>query len=255
MTAPKKKIRELSIRALIPNRVTTLSLCLGLWAIRLGFDGQYAMAVTAIIGATFLDGIDGSLARLLKSTSKMGGELDSLADFLSFGVAPVLVLYAWAFDGSHSIGWIAVLAYTICMSMRLARFNVIMLDENNDVPIWKKGFFVGVPAPAGAGLVMFPFYLDLGQIVNLQTYPVLLALYIGAVAFLMVSTIPTFSLKKLKVPKKYMLISLVLVALVAAFLQSSPWLTLTALTLAYLTSIPISIIRFRKTQKLNAISE
>ena len=250
-TNHKPKNRELSLRSLIPNLVTTLSLCLGLWAIRLGFDGQFEMAVVAIIAATFLDGIDGSLARLLKSTSKLGGELDSLADFLSFGVAPVLVLYSWAFSNGPSLGWIAVLAYSICMAMRLARFNVIMLDDSVEQPLWQKGFFVGVPAPAGAGLAMLPMYLQFSDILSVSLYPAALSIYLGFIAFLMASTFPTFSLKKVRLKRKYLLFTLVLVALIVAFLQAHPWATLTALSFAYLASIPIAGIKFKKLKRQN----
>jgi CDP-diacylglycerol---serine O-phosphatidyltransferase len=242
----KRKSRELSLRSLIPNVVTTLSLCLGLWAIRLGFDGQFAAAVLVIIAATFLDALDGSLARLLKSTSKLGGELDSLADFLSFGVAPVLVLYSWAFAQGPGLGWIAILAYSICSAMRLARFNVMMLEEGPELPLWQKGFFVGVPAPAGAGIAMLPFYLHFSGLFSFDDYPIALATYIGAVAFLMVSTFPSFSLKKLRLKRKYILVTLVLVAVTIAFLQAHLWVTLTILSFLYLLSIPIACMKFRK---------
>ena len=252
--APKRKSRELSIRSLLPNMVTTLSLCLGLWAIRLGFDGQFEAAVMAIIAATFLDGIDGSLARLLKSTSKLGGELDSLADFLSFGVAPVLVLYSWAFSEGPGLGWIAVLAYSICAAMRLARFNVVMLDDSYDEPLWQKGFFVGVPAPAGAGLVLLPMYLHFSDIFSLSLYPIALSFFIGFVAFMMAGTLPTFSLKKVRLKRKYILMALILVALTVAFLQAHPWVTLSILSLAYSVSIPIACLKFKKMRLQNEVT-
>lgn len=152
------RIREIPLRLMFPNLVTVLAICAGLSGIRFGFEGRFEPAVVMVLLAAFLDGVDGRLARLLKATSKFGAQMDSLADIVNFGVAPALVLYAFLLDRAGSPGWIATLLFAIACGMRLARFNV--LDEDNSQPSWQAEYFVGVPAPAGAVLVMLPLYLS-----------------------------------------------------------------------------------------------
>ncbi|TJW83523.1 MAG: phosphatidylcholine/phosphatidylserine synthase, partial [Mesorhizobium sp.] len=151
------RIREIPMRMVLPNLVTVLAICAGLSGIRFGFEGRFEPAVVMVLLAAFLDGIDGRLARMLKATSKFGAQMDSLADIVNFGVAPALVLYAFLLDLAGSPGWIAALLFTIACGLRLARYNV--LDEETDRPQWQTEYFVGVPAPAGAVLVMLPLYL------------------------------------------------------------------------------------------------
>src|SRR6202163_1579467 len=154
---PKRRFRSIPVRRLAPNLVTLLALCAGLTAIRMAFENRYALALAAIVFAAVLDGIDGRLARLLKGTSKFGAELDSLSDFVNFGVAPALILYFWGLHDLKSAGWIAAMVFAICGALRLARFNVMV--EDPDRPVWASNFFVGVPAPAGAITVLLPIYV------------------------------------------------------------------------------------------------
>src|ERR1700674_856332 len=154
---PKRRFRRIPVRTLAPNVITLLALCAGLTAIRMAFENRYVLALAAIVFAAFLDGIDGRLARFLKGTSRFGAELDSLADFVNFGVAPALILYFWGLHDLKSAGWISAMVFAICAALRLARFNVMIDDP--DKPAWASNFFVGVPAPAGAITVLLPIYL------------------------------------------------------------------------------------------------
>src|SRR6202163_1711638 len=154
---PKRRFRRIPVRTLVPNVITLLALCAGLTAIRLAFEDRYQLALAAIVFAAILDGIDGRLARLLKGTSRFGAELDSLSDFVNFGVAPALILYFWGLHDLKSAGWIAAMVFAICGALRLARFNVMV--EDPDRPVWASNFFVGVPAPAGAITVLLPIYV------------------------------------------------------------------------------------------------
>ncbi|RWO14523.1 MAG: phosphatidylcholine/phosphatidylserine synthase, partial [Mesorhizobium sp.] len=194
------RIREIPMRMVLPNLVTVLAICAGLSGIRFGFEGRFEPAVVMVLLAAFLDGIDGRLARMLKATSKFGAQMDSLADIVNFGVAPALVLYAFLLDQAGSPGWIAALLFTIACGLRLARYNV--LDEDTDRPQWQTEYFVGVPAPAGAVLVMLPLYL---YFLRLGVEPSRPAAFIAAgftvlIAFLLVSRLPVYSGKSLKVP-------------------------------------------------------
>src|ERR1700731_5199798 len=155
---PKRRFRRIPVRTLVPNVITLLALCAGLTAIRMAFENRYVLALAAIVFAAFLDGIDGRLARFLKGTSRFGAELDSLADFVNFGVAPALILYFWGLHELKSAGWIAALTFAICAALRLARFNVMIEDPNR--PAWAGNYFVGVPAPAGAITVLLPIYVQ-----------------------------------------------------------------------------------------------
>src|SRR6202045_54796 len=155
---PKRRFRRIPVRTLVPNVITLLALCAGLTAIRMAFENRYVLALAAIVFAAFLDGIDGRLARFLKGTSRFGAELDSLADFVNFGVAPALILYLWGLHELKSAGWIAALVFAICAALRLARFNVMIEDPNR--PAWAGNYFVGMPAPAGAITVLLPIYVQ-----------------------------------------------------------------------------------------------
>tara|TARA_R110000868_G_scaffold137612_2_gene351177 strand:- start:1609 stop:2457 length:849 start_codon:yes stop_codon:yes gene_type:complete len=235
----------LPIRTVIPNALTVLALCAGLTAIRFGLEGRFEASVVAIIVASVFDALDGRVARFLKGTSRFGAELDSLTDFVNFGVAPVIVLYLWSLSAIGGIGWIAVLGYAVCCALRLARFNVAL--EDPDKPAWSANYFVGVPAPAGALLVMLPLYLDFIGFSALRTLPVLVALMCIFVAFLMVSRVPTFSGKRmsLRIDREMVLPILVLVGMVAAVVMNYPWHAFTAIALGYLAVLPVSILRHR----------
>ncbi len=159
------KTRRFPIRRIIPNIVTLLALCLGLTAVRQGLEGRFELAVMCIVIAGFLDAFDGRLARLLKAESPLGAQLDSLTDFVNFGIAPVLLVYLWALQSTGRLGWAIILVYSVCCALRLARFNVDM--EEADRPAWKIRYFIGVPSPSAGGLVMLPIYLQLAEIIDL----------------------------------------------------------------------------------------
>lgn len=236
------------MRTLIPNALTVLALCAGLTAIRFALESRFEAAVVAIIVASVFDGLDGRVARLLQGSSRFGAELDSLTDFVNFGVAPVIVLYLWSLSAIGGVGWIAVLGYAVCCALRLARFNVAL--EDPDKPAWTGNYFVGVPAPAGAMLVMLPLYLTFIELPGLRTLPILVALHCFFVAFLMISRIPTFSGKRMgiRIKRDMFLPILLLVGFSAAVVLNYPWIAFTALSLGYLATIPVAVMRYRHHQ-------
>jgi CDP-diacylglycerol--serine O-phosphatidyltransferase len=234
---------QVPVRVLIPNIFTLVGLCAGLTAIRMGIEHRWDLAVAALVFAAVLDGIDGRVARLLKASSRFGAELDSLADFVNFGVAPAIIMFNWALEDLRSVGWIAVLVFAVCSALRLARFNVSL--DATDTPAWKSNYFVGVPAPAGAIILLLPIYAqDLGLHVPILTPLVLL--YTLAIALLMVSRVPTFSGKLIgqRIAREYVLPLFVAAALFIALLLTFPSLTLAAGSLIYLALIPVSAYRY-----------
>lgn len=238
-----RSARQVPVRALIPNLVTLLALCAGLTAIRMAIDARYELAIGAILLAAVLDALDGRLARMLKSTSRFGAELDSLADFVNFGVAPAVILYVWAFAAVPSLGWLAALIFALCTALRLARFNT-ELDEVR--PRWQANYFTGVPAPAGAVVVLLPFY---AAGIGVPEGPVLTGftfLHTCAMAALLVSWHPTFSGKLLgrDIDRKYVVPLFASAALFAGILATYPYLSLLAVSLAYLASIPLAGRRY-----------
>ncbi len=235
--------RDVPIRYLAPNLATLLALCAGVTAIRAAIEARYELAVALIVLAALLDGVDGRLARALNAQSRFGAELDSLADFVSFGVAPAVLVYMWGLTPLHGLGWIAVLIFACAASLRLARFNAA-LDE--DRPKWQSDFFTGVPAPAGAIAVMLPIYLDEAGIIGTRQVPLVAAAYVLIVAGLLVSTIPTYSGKLAgeRIAREYVRPALVSAAFAVALLATYPFQTLAAVTLAYLALIPLGMTRF-----------
>ena len=233
-----RRLRELPVNSLIPNILTVLALCAGMSAIRFAMQDKWELAVAAIIVAGILDGLDGRMARLLKGATKFGAELDSLSDFIAFGVAPALVVYMWSTEVLGGIGWIAGLAYSTCCALRLARFNTALDDPNR--PAWASFFFTGMAAPAAACMVLLPMAVSfqLGDAVVRE--PVVMAFWLLAVAFLMISHISTYSFKRVRVKREMVLPLLVVVGIVAAILASYPWFVLSVLGVAYLGSIPFS---------------
>lgn len=237
----------LSMRAVVPNAITAAALCSGLTGIRFAIAGDFEKAVQAVILAGLLDGIDGRAARLLKAQTRFGAELDSLADSISFGVAPALIVYLWTLHQLPSMGWICALAFAICCVLRLARFNarLDMLDQ----PHKRAGFLTGVPAPLGAGLVFLPLYLWIATGLAAFANPVAVSLWIAFVAFLMISNLPTLSWSRMRPPPTMRLGVIALVGLTMAALLTEPWFTLAALSLAYLALIPLGLAfyaRFRR---------
>ncbi len=238
--------RAIPLRVLIPNMITLLALCAGMTAIRLAIENKLDLAIGCIVVAALLDGVDGRVARYLKGTSKFGAELDSLADFVNFGVVPGIVLYFWGLHDLRSIGWIGSLVFAICMVLRLARFNVTSGDPNR--PAFQANFFTGMPAPAGACTVLLPIYLDFLGLTHEPSHAKYELAYVLLIAFLMISTIPTFSGKKLgnRIPREWVLPIFVVAVVVVMLLALYPWESLTSLTLGYLATIPFGVIYYRK---------
>ncbi len=242
----RRRFRPIPVRTLVPNVITLLALCAGLTAIRMAVEDRLDLALAAIVFAAALDGIDGRIARLIRGTSRFGAELDSLADFVNFGVAPGLILYFWQLKELKSVGWIAAMVFAICAGLRLARFNVAIEDPNR--PAWASNFFVGVPAPAGAITVLLPIYVHFLDLPAVSFRASLTFLYTLAIAFLMVSRLPVYSGKKLgtRVPREMVLPVFVLVVLFVALLISYPWEVLTLGTLSYLASLPMGWLSYRR---------
>jgi len=248
----RRRFKAIPVRTLLPNLITLLALCAGLTAIRLAVEDKLDLALAAIVFAALLDGIDGRIARMVKGTSRFGAELDSLADFVNFGVAPALILYFWGLHELKSAGWIVALVFAICAGLRLARFNVMIDDPNK--PVWAGNFFTGIPAPAGAITVLLPIYLSfLGVPVSLITIW-LTFFYTLAIAFLMVSRLPVFSGKRVgkRVPPEMVLPVFVMVVLFFAMLVSYPWQLLTVGTVAYLACLPLGWMSYREHQRKDA---
>lgn len=250
----RRRFKAIPVRTLVPNLITLLALCAGLTAIRLAMEEKLELALAAIVFAALLDGIDGRIARMLKGTSRFGAELDSLADFVNFGVAPALILYFWGLHELKSAGWIAALVFAICAGLRLARFNVMIDDPNK--PIWAGNFFTGIPAPAGAITVLLPIYVTfLGAPMGLVTVWFTF-LYTLSIALLMVSRLPVFSGKRVgkRVPPEMVLPVFVMVVLFFALLVSYPWQVLTLGTLVYLACLPLGWLSYREHQRNDAVA-
>jgi CDP-diacylglycerol---serine O-phosphatidyltransferase len=232
----RRRFRPIPVRMLVPNVITLLAICAGLTAIRLSTEGRMELAVAAIVIAAVLDGLDGRVARMIKGQSKFGAELDSLADFVNFGVAPGLILYFWQLHDLNNGGWIAAMVFAISGGLRLARFNATMDDPNK--PAFAANYFTGVPAPAGAITVLLPIYL---AFLGLPMPPAMLtALYTLLIAFLMVSRLPVFSGKtvRIRVPPEMVLAVCVSVIFFIALLVSYPWHIISACSVLYLLSLP-----------------
>ena len=244
-----KRFQGVPIRYLLPNLLTLLALCSGVTAIRLAVEGRTELAVSAIILAAVLDGLDGRLARYMKGTSRFGAELDSLADFVNFGVAPAIMLYFWSLNGLRTFGWVICLMLAIACALRLARFNVALDDPNQ--PTWVKAYFTGMPAPAGAMLAMAPFYLGLlWEQTDGHAFKKPIAVFVILIAVLMVSRVPTFSGKSIaRVPREYVLPILAVMALVIVLLVSFPWETLAVAAAVYLALIPVSVLSYYRRKR------
>lgn len=235
------KLRNLPLNTLAPNILTIIALCSGLTAIRFAIMGQFKFAVFAIATAALFDMLDGRVARLLKGASKFGAELDSLSDFLSFGVAPAIVLYFWTLHdlGSGNTGWVVVLAFAVCAALRLARFNTALDDAEK--PVWTGSFFTGIPAPAGAGLSLLFLIISLELESDFFRSAGLNAIWMLVIGGMMVSRVPTYSFKRVRVPREYIGLVLLGVGILVAGLLNQPWYTLAAIEIAYIASIPFSL--------------
>jgi CDP-diacylglycerol--serine O-phosphatidyltransferase len=260
-TAPRER-RGIPLRAVVPNAVTALALCSGLFGMRYGIAGEWNMAAGFIVLAAVLDGLDGRIARMLNGATKFGAELDSLSDVTAFGVAPAIILYQFVLlgpdlseasrDAWTSYGWLLALAHAVCCALRLARFNASI--DTQVQPHKSAGFLTGVPAPAGAGLLLLPIYLWLWTGQEIFRAPSLVAPWAALTAFLMISNLATFSWGSLRLRSHVRLGALVVIVLVGGALISAPWPTLSVAALIYAALIPLSILAYAKVKKQRAAS-
>ncbi len=231
----RRRLNIMPTRSLAPNIVTVLALCAGMTSIKFALGAKWEMAVGAILLAALLDTLDGRVARMVKGTSRFGAELDSLADVISFGVAPAIVIFLWSLHSIGGMGWVLALTFAVCCALRLARFNVMSTEDQTP-----SAYFTGLPSPMAAGLVLWPLVLSFQFEDRSFIDPRYIAPYVAIIGLLMVSQIPTFSLKRIRVKSEYMLPALLLVGLFAASMTVYTWSTISFACFAYLVSIPIS---------------
>jgi len=258
MEQPKNNFKIVSdkkARMLLPNAITLIGVCIGLSSIKFALDGKFTLAVIAILFAGLMDALDGRIARLIKGTSKMGKELDSLGDVISFGVAPAFIMYFWNLQYLDKLGWFVCLTYVVCVALRLARFNVSSSEESS----WKDNFFEGVPAPAGGIIVLMPLVLSFSGFTEIFfkiNYDLMVPIFFVVVSILLISTIPTYSFKKIVIPRnmtKFLLFGMVLF-FGALLVYTFKILALSCF--AYLFLIPVSYFHFKKIKKIEiTISE
>lgn len=241
------QLRGLPFRALIPNGITALALCAGLTGVRFALSERWDLAVICIVVAAILDTLDGRVARLLKAQTRFGAELDSLSDVIAFGVAPAIIIYLWSLQNLPRLGWIVALAHAVCAALRLARFNAAI--DSKDQPHKSAGFLTGIPAPAGAGLLLLPVYLYLWAGEPYLLPPIVIAGWAAIVAFLMISNVATFGWSSIRLRPSMRLAGLLGTGLVGAALLSEPWITLSLTALIYAISIPLSAANFSKVKK------
>lgn len=255
-SATRQQPRGIPLRTVIPNMVTALALCSGLTAVRFAIAAEWERALLAIIIAGVLDGMDGRIARLLKGSSRFGAELDSLSDVIAFGVAPALVTFLWSLRDVPRYGWIFALAYTVCQALRLARFNAQI--DVTEQPRKSAGFLTGVPAPAGAGLALLPIFLWLVfEGMPWRDWfrePMIVAPWLAIVAFLMISSLATYSWSSLRLRRHIRLEALALIAILFGALLSAPWATLALICLCYLLLIPFSVASYARIKRQRAAS-
>ena len=245
-----KLISKKTPKSLLPNALTILGVCLGLSSIKFAIDLNYPMAIIAIGFAAILDTLDGRVARLIKGTSKVGKELDSLTDVISFGVAPGFIMYFWALNEIGKFGWMFVLVYTVCCALRLARFNLTIIDEKET---WKINFFEGVPSPAAAGLVLLPLILNLSGLIQFENYAILSSIAILTTSILMVSKIPTYSLKRILIPRHSAIFLLLGIGIYVSLLIFYTFEVLFITGLIYILLIPISYFHYKYKNKTSFI--
>jgi CDP-diacylglycerol--serine O-phosphatidyltransferase len=249
MSEQVRERRGIPLRAVVPNAVTALALCSGLSGVRFAIAEEWEKAVAAIAIAAVLDGMDGRIARMLKGQSRFGAELDSLSDVIAFGVSPAIIMHLWALQYFPRFGWLFALAYAVCAALRLARFNAAIDVE--DQPHKSAGFLTGVPAPAGAGLMLLPVLLWIAsdRAWDWLHTPPAIAAWAALCAFLMISSLATFSWTSIRLRRNVRFTAIVVIALVGGALVSAPWETLSVLTIAYLASIPFSIIAYGRVKR------
>jgi len=248
-----RRPRGLPLRAVAPNAVTALALCSGLSGVRFAIGGEWQSAVTMIMIAGVLDGLDGRIARMLHGESRFGAELDSLSDAISFGVAPALIMYLWSLAALPRLGWISALILAVFCALRLARFNAAI--DADDQPHKSAGFLTGVPAPAGAGLAMLPLYFWFWTDHPIFANPYLVAVWVAFIALLMVSSVATFSWGSMRLRRTIRFEAIAGVVLLGAALVSAPWHTLSAICVGYLITIPFSVASYAKIRRQRAGGE
>ena len=251
MEQPKNNFKIVSdkkTRMILPNAITLIGVCIGLTSIKFALDGKFALAIVAILFAGLMDALDGRIARLIKGTSKMGKELDSLGDVISFGVAPAFIMYFWNLQYLDKLGWFVCLMYVVCVALRLARFNV----NSEEVPSWKDNFFEGVPAPAGGIVVLMPLVLSfsgLGEIFFKINYDLVVPIFFIIVSILLISTIPTYSFKRIVIPRAMTKFLLFGIVLFFGALLVYTFKILAISTFLYLCLIPVSYFHYKKIKK------
>ena len=253
MEQPKNNLKVISekknVRMILPNMLTLIGVCIGLTSIRFSFNGQFDLAIIAIIFAALIDGLDGRIARLIKGTSKVGKELDSLTDMISFGVAPAFIMYFWTLSSLGRLGWLICLIYVICVALRLARFNI----NSNQEPSWRDNFFEGVPSPAGGILVLTPLVIsmtnfDLVKIDNNTIAPI----FFIVTSLLLISKFPTYSFKKIVIQRQTTIFLLFGIVLFFGFILIYPFIAISISAIIYLLMLPISYFHYNKLKKQNA---
>ena len=249
MEQPKKSFKLVSdkkTRVILPNILTLIGVCIGLSSIKFALDSKYEIAIIAIIFAALIDGLDGRIARLIKGTSKVGKELDSLTDVISFGVAPAFIMYFWSLNNLGKFGWLLCLIYVVCVALRLARFNV----HSNEEASWKDNFFEGVPSPAGGILVLMPLIYSLSELKFLNiNYNFIVPAFFILVSLLLISKVPTYSLKKIVVPRTMTIFLLFGIVLFFGLLLIYTFNVMVISCLVYLCLIPISFMHYIKLNK------
>ncbi len=251
MSEPKKKfqiVTDTKARVILPNTLTLIGVCIGLSSINFALNQNYRLAIISILFAAIIDGLDGRIARLIKGTSKVGKELDSLTDIISFGVAPAFIMYFWFLNSLGKVGWLLSLIYVVCVALRLARFN---LNTNNELS-WKDNFFEGVPSPAGAILVLSPLIYEISelQLINLNNKIIVPAIFIFT-SILLISKIPTYALKKISVKRSTTIFLMFGIILSFVLILIFPFQTLVTVSALYILSLPISFLHYLNLEKKN----
>ena len=252
MEQPKNNLKVISekknVRMILPNMLTLIGVCIGLTSIRFSFNGQFDLAIIAIIFAALIDGLDGRIARLIKGTSKVGKELDSLTDMISFGVAPAFIMYFWTLSSLGRFGWLICLIYVICVALRLARFNV----NSNQVTSWRDNFFEGVPSPAGGILVLTPLVISMTDFNYIKLdNNIIVPIFFITTSLLLISKFPTYSFKKIVIQRKTTIFLLFGIVLFFGFLLIYPFIAISISAIAYLFMLPISYFHHKKLKKHN----
>ena len=252
MLKPKNNFKVVTdkktARVILPNMLTLIGVCIGLTSIRFALDGRFEFAIVAIILAAVIDGLDGRIARLIKGTSKVGKELDSLTDMISFGVAPAFIMYFWSLNTLGRFGWLVCLIYVICVALRLARFNV----NSGQEPSWRDNFFEGVPSPAGGILVLTPLIFSMTNFKFIPiNYDIVVPIFFIATSFLLISKFPSYSFKKIVIQRKTTIFLLFGIVLFFGLLLIYPFNLIAISAIIYLAMLPISFFHYQKLKKQN----